>query len=113
MTTRELTIAALTAIAVAGGAYVLDDKGALEQVQLTAEPVAVTLGLSAEEKTALIEAATKAGVKDGDTVTCAAGLWLDGVWRSDLESCTNGKGAAWQRTTIDGAAAEASVEVEP
>jgi hypothetical protein len=98
MTTRELSFAVLAALAAAGGVYVLDDKGANEQVKLVADASTKTEITGAAADAVLFDdGGQPRAFTDGDTVTCRAGGYLDGVYRTDVEWCSDGKGQTWTR----------------
>lgn len=96
MTTRELTIAALTALATAGGVYVLDKSGTRERVVLVADTSGeVELKGSAATEFLVDDAGRPRSL--AGSVSCKAGGNLDGVWRDDKEWCSDGNGATWVR----------------
>ena len=92
MDRTKLTLSSIVLLALAGNLY---------QAGKDAAPIEIVADVPAEavkvDDKATLTAMTDAGVKDGDAVTCSCGLNLDGVWRDDLENCSDGKGAAFQR----------------
>ena len=96
MTTRELSIAALSALAAAGGVYALDKSGNNERVAIVSD-ITGKVEVKGADATALLAAAAEAGAMPEAPIRCQAGGNLDGVWRDDKEWCSDGNGATWVR----------------
>ena len=89
---KAISAAALVALGFAGGLYTKTG-----EVVTVAEEKPGFAAVATEDAEPVLAAMVAAGVKDGDKVYCSCGLTLDGVWRDDLENCSDGKGAAFQR----------------
>lgn len=92
----NLTLSSLLAAAIAGDVYLLSTGNTVE-VTPAAPSGVVELSSDAAALILTDDSGALWPFQDGTQITCAPGGNLDGVWRDDMEWCTDGKGATWVR----------------
>ena len=97
MDPKNVTIATLLTLLGMGVVYeVVDGKGT--QLALAPDTTGKTEITGADAITVLFDDAGQPRVFEaGATVGCKPGGYLDGVWRDDIEWCSDGRGQTWTR----------------
>lgn len=96
----QMTLAAVLGGIASGTVVALVDGEQRQIAVVYAAPASVEL--TGKDASDVLTAATEAGVRDGDDVECSPGVVLDGARRDDLDTCKDGKGAAWHPPTKGG-----------
>lgn len=100
--TKQLTFASLMFALGAGSVYLVNDKGGYDQAQIVADTAGKVEMANAAADAVLLDDAGEPRDLEGATVKCAPGGNLDGVWREDVEWCSDGKGQTWTRAAKGG-----------
>ena len=97
MDPKNVTIAGLLALLGTGVVYEVVG-GKSTQLALAPDATGKTELAGAEATAVLLDDAGQPRVfEDGAKVACKPGGYLDGVWRDDVEWCSDGKGQTWTR----------------
>ena len=97
MANKLLTVPALVAAGFAGG---LIFRATGETVQVIPDTAARTELTGSEATAVLIDEAGRARQLEGSMIRCKPGVFLDGVFRSDKEWCSDGAGQTWVRDAV-------------